>query len=110
MFSRETLAGILLAKGQFFCNVQVDEKMRIGYSVKLGIDIRMDSYKFLRGVKRTLLQYGVRCTLKGKESAKRNRPILTIRRITDLNKVAKIYSSIIPHPTDGPLNHDESLK
>ena len=57
MFSRETLAGILLAKAQFFCNVQVDEKMRIGYSVKLGIDVRMDSYEFLSGMQRALRMY-----------------------------------------------------
>lgn len=105
MFSREALAGMLLAKGQFFCNVQVDEKMRIGYSVKLGVDIRMDSFVFLSGMQRALQTYGVQSNLKKKESSARKRPILKIRGVANIEKV----SEIIRGNTAMWRNHDDSL-
>ena len=105
MFSRETLAGILLAKAQFFCNVQVDEKMRIGYSVKLGIDVRMDSFVFLSGMQRALQTYGVQSKLKQKESTTRKRPILKVRGVANIVKV----SEIIHGNTVNWRNHDDSL-
>jgi len=105
MFSRETLAGILLAKGQFFCNVQIDEKMRIGYSVKLGIDIRMDSYEFLSGMQRAFQTYGVESKLKERESATRKRPILKIRGVSNIEKVSDIIYGL----TLNWRNHDDTL-
>ena len=106
MFSRETLAGILLAKGQFFCNVQVDEKMRIGYSVKLGIDVRMDSYEFLSGMQRAFQTYGVESKLKEEESATRKRPILKVRGVANIENVSKI---IYGHTLKW-RNHDDTLE
>lgn len=105
MFSRETLAGILLAKGQFFCNIQVDEKMRIGYSVKLGIDIRMDSFVFLSGIQRAFQTYGVTSRIIEKESTTRKRPILKVRGVTNIERV----SEIIHGHTVKWRNHDDSL-
>jgi hypothetical protein len=106
MFSREALAGMLLAKGQFFCNVQVDEKMRIGYSVKLGVDIRMDSYEFLAGMQRAFQTYGVESKLKKEESATRKRPILKVRGVANIENVSKIiYGHTIKW-----RNHDDTLE
>lgn len=106
MFSREVLAGILLSKGQFFCNVQVDEKMRLGYSVKLGLDIRMDSYGFLSGIKRAFQTYGIESRIKNKESTSRARPILKVRGINNLEKIAELLR---PY-TLTYLNHDATLE
>ena len=106
MFSKETLAGILLSKGQFFCNVQVDEKMRIGYSVKLRLDIRMDSIDFLSGIQRAFQIYGVQSKLKEEESATRRRPILKVRGVSNIENVSKI---IYGHTLKW-LNHDNTLE
>jgi hypothetical protein len=106
MFSREVLAGIVLSKGQFFCNVQVDEKMRIGYSVKLGLDIRMDSYDFLVGIQRAFRTYGVESKLRKEESTTRKRPILKVRGVANIDNVSKI---IYGHTLKW-RNHDDTLE
>jgi|TARA_R100000149_G_C5880429_1_gene145468 hypothetical protein len=105
MFSGEMLTGIILASGKFFVSIKVEEKMRIGYSTKMGMDIRMDSYEFLETVHRSFQALGIKTIIKKKEGKHRPRPILRIRGAETLNTVR----ALIVFNSARSLNHDESL-
>lgn len=109
MFSREMLTGILLSKAQFHCRIQSDERMRIGYAVKLAIDIRMPSYDFLCGIARAMTTYGVESKVRRNESVRRKRPILSVRGIENIQSVLNIIVSETPFAWNS-LNHNDSLK
>jgi hypothetical protein len=106
MFSSEMLTGIILACGKFFVSVKVDEKMRVGYSTKIGLDIRMDSYAFLETAQRSFQALKIESTLRKKEGRNRPRPILKIRGAKRLNSVR----DMIMLNGSRLLNHDESLR
>ena len=108
MFSRAMLTGILLSKAQFHCRVQSDERMRIGYAVKLAIDIRMPSYDFLCGVARAMTTYGVESKVRRNESVRRKSPILSVRGIKNIQSVLNIIVSETPY-TWNNLNHNDTL-
>ncbi len=106
MFSSEMLTGIILASGKLFVSIKVDEKMRVGYSTKMGMDIRMDSYAFLETVKRSFQALKIETTLKKKEGKNRPRPILKIRGAERLNTIRAMIMLNDPLL----LNHDNSLE
>ena len=108
MFSREMLTGILLSKAQFHCRVQTDEKMKIGYAIKLAIDIRMPSYDFLCGVARAMTNYGVESKVRRNESVRRKSPILSVRGIKNIQSILNIIVSETPY-TWNNLNHNDTL-
>ena len=106
MFSSEMLTGIVLSSGKFFVSIKADENMRVGYIVRLGMDIRMDSYSFLETVQRSFQALGIESSLKKQEGKNRPRPILRIRKAERLNTIRAMMR------LNGvrEINHDESLE
>jgi len=91
MFSKEVMVGIFIGVANCDVRIESDYRSTLGYQVRPKIQIRGE-LDFLNQIKRTLLQYNVKCHIKERESKLRQKPILTISRIKDL----VIISNIIP--------------
>ena len=91
MFSKDVMIGIFIGIANCDVRIESDYRSTLGYQVRPRIQIRGD-LDFLNQIKRTLLQYNVKCHIKERESKLRQKPILTISRIKDL----VIISNIIP--------------
>jgi hypothetical protein len=91
MFSKEVMIGIFIGVANCDVRIESDYRSTLGYQVRPKIQIRGE-LDFLNQIKRTLLQYNVKCHIKERESKLRQKPILTISRIKDL----VIISNIIP--------------
>ena len=91
MFSKDVMIGIFIGIANCDVRIESDYRSTLGYQVRPRIQIRGE-LDFLNQIKRTLLQYNVKCHIKERESKLRQKPILTISRIKDL----VIISNIIP--------------
>jgi len=91
MYKNDVLRGILLGVARHNLTIYANEKAKLGYSVNFSLNIRGDEL-FLRAVKRSLLQFGVKSKLKSEESSRRKRPLLKITGIVNL----KIISDLLP--------------
>ncbi len=85
------MVGIFIGVANCDVRIESDYRSTLGYQVRPKIQIRGE-LDFLNQIKRTLLQYNVKCHIKERESKLRQKPILTISRIKDL----VIISNIIP--------------
>lgn len=103
MFDNSHLMGILLGSAKFVCRVQRDDKMYIGYSVKMAIELRAKSADYLYAIQRSLRNTFVESVVREKESRRRASPILTIRGIGNIRNVLRL----IP---EHYINGDNTLK
>ena len=86
MFSKDMLVGILLSCAKVQFKIIRTDELKIGYKPIVGLSIR-GTAKFLNGVQRSLLHWGVYSSYHDKESSSRPKPILYISGITNLKRV-----------------------
>ena len=89
----------MLSSSKFDLHLSSCSKSKIGYRVRLRLNIR-GSEDFLLAVNRSLLQYEVGSQYKAEEHKSRPRPILQIGGIINLYKL----SLLIPATTIQPLS------
>lgn len=83
VFSKDMIAGILLSSSKMNLHISVDERMQIGYNVRLRLVIRAKQ-DFLLALRRSLLQHEIETTYREKENTKRPKPVLYIGGIKNL--------------------------
>tara|TARA_R100001440_G_scaffold38658_2_gene58286 strand:+ start:630 stop:1028 length:399 start_codon:yes stop_codon:yes gene_type:complete len=96
MFSKDTLAGIFLSLGNYEILIEKDERLSIGYKVKLRISIR-GSEDFLLAVQRSLLQNEITSRYIEQESKSRPRPILKIGGIQNIVYILQTFCRDLPN-------------
>tara|TARA_R100000734_G_C3315958_1_gene108202 strand:+ start:1087 stop:1488 length:402 start_codon:yes stop_codon:yes gene_type:complete len=96
MFSKQHVEGILLALSKPEILIQVSETTQIGYKVRLRLNVRAESYAFLEALNRSLLQHNVKGNLKEKEHSHRQKPILRIGGIKNLDTVCRLVNPDLP--------------
>ena len=96
MYSKDMLIGILLSCSKVDFHIERTKDSLMGYRVRLKLVIRADSM-FLEGVRRSLLQHQITCTVKQKESKSRPKPILKIGGIKNLYKITELVPENLPH-------------
>lgn len=86
MFSKDMLVGILLSCAKVQFKIIRTDELKIGYKPIVGLSIRGKA-KFLHGVQRSLLHWGVYSSYHNEESSSRPRPIMYISGLRNLEKV-----------------------
>lgn len=86
MFSKDMLVGILLSCAKVQFKIIRTDELKIGYKPIIGLAIRGKA-KFLHGVQRSLLHWGVYSSYHNEESSSRPKPIMYISGIRNLEKV-----------------------
>ena len=86
MFSKDMLVGILLSCAKVQFKIIRTDELKIGYKPIIGLAIRGKA-KFLHGVQRSLLHWGVYSSYHNKESSSRPKPILYISGAMNLKRV-----------------------
>ena len=86
MYSKDMLVGILLASARPEIQIIRDDNSNIGYRVRLKVIIR-GREKFLKAIKRSLLQHEITSSLALEESKARPKPILRIAGIKNIYKL-----------------------
>jgi|TARA_R100000084_G_C4640639_1_gene143632 hypothetical protein len=95
VFSKDMLIGIILSCSKFDLHLSRCDKSKIGYRVRLRLNIRGNK-DFLLAIERTLLQYEIESTFKEEEHKTRPRPILKIGGILNLYKLSEIIPDTLP--------------
>jgi hypothetical protein len=86
MFSKDMLVGILLSCAKVQFKIIRTDELKIGYKPIIGLAIRGKA-KFLHGVQRSLLHWGVYSSYHNEESSSRPKPIMYISGLRNLEKV-----------------------
>lgn len=87
MLDKNTIIGILISSANMELNIQIDEKVPIGYFVRCRLNIR-DDEKMLKWLQRDLLSFfNVKSSLLLSESSQRNKPILRISGIKNMKNL-----------------------
>jgi len=95
MYSKETLAGIILSNATLQIQANKDLAYKLGYSFKVKVVLRGRS-EYLEGIHRSLLQQQINSTIRVVESKNRPKPILFISRLSDLMKLQLLIPRNIP--------------
>lgn len=93
VFSKDMVAGILLSSPKMNLHISVDERMQIGYNVRLRLVIRAKQ-DFLLALRRSLLQHGIETTYREKENTKRPKPVLYIGGIKNLYRAKQLVPEL----------------
>lgn len=93
VFSKDMITGILLSSSKMNLHMSVDERMQIGYNVRLRLVIRAEN-TFLLALRRSLLQHGIETTYKERENKKRPKPVLYIGGIKNLYKTRELVPKL----------------
>ena len=96
MFNLDMVKGVLLAIGRPELTIYRNEKKNIGYEIRIRVNVRADSERFLEQINRVLLENDIRSKVKYSESKIRPKPILWvsgIRNIVALASLLEAYSS-----------------
>ena len=87
MLDKNTIIGILISSASMELNIQIDERVPIGYFVRCRLNIREDE-KLLKWLQRDLLSFfNVESTLLLSESTQRNKPILRISGVKNMKNL-----------------------
>ena len=87
MLDKNTIIGILISSAKMELTIQIDEKVPIGYFVRVRLNLREDK-KLLEWLQRDLLSFfNVKSSLLLSESAQRNKPILRISGIKNMKNL-----------------------
>ena len=97
MYSKDTLAGIILSNATLQINASRDITYKLGYSLKIKLILR-GSPEYLEAVYRSLMQHQIHSKIRVVESKNRPKPILSIGRISDLVKIENLL------PKNAPTN------
>ena len=95
MYSKETLAGIILSNATLQIQANKDLSYKLGYSLKIKVVLR-GRPEYLEAIHRSLLQHKIDSTIRVVESKNRPKPILFISRISDLIKLQLLIPRNIP--------------
>ena len=90
MYSKDMLVGILLSCAKVQFKIIRTDELKIGYKPIVGLSIR-GTAKFLNGVQRSLLHWGVYSSYHSEESSSRPKPILYISGIMNLKRVIQTF-------------------
>jgi hypothetical protein len=92
MFNLDTLRGILLAIARPELTIYQNEKKNIGYEIRVRINVRADSRRFLEEINSCLLENNIRCKVKYNEGKHRPKPILWISGIRHIVNVCELLN------------------
>tara|TARA_R100000329_G_scaffold30628_1_gene28302 strand:+ start:220 stop:618 length:399 start_codon:yes stop_codon:yes gene_type:complete len=95
MYSKETLAGIILSNATLQIQANKDLSYKLGYSLKIKVVLR-GRPEYLEAIHRSLLQQQIDSTIRVVESKSRPKPILFISRISDLIRLQLLIPRNIP--------------
>lgn len=93
VYSKDMITGILLSSSKMNLHISVDERMQIGYNVRLRLVIRANE-NFILALRRSLLQHQIETTYKEKESKKRPKPVLYIGGIKNLYRARELVPEL----------------
>jgi len=93
VFSKDMITGILLSSSKMNLHMSVDERMQIGYNVRLRLVVRGNE-QFILALQRSLIQHGIETTYREKENKKRPKPVLYIGGIKNLYKTAELVPQL----------------
>jgi len=93
VFSKDIITGILLSSSKMNLHMSVDERMQIGYNVRLRLVIRGKN-EFILALRRSLLQHGIETTYREKENKKRPMPVLYIGGVKNLCKTKELVPEL----------------
>ncbi len=93
VYSKEMIIGILLSSSKMNLHISVDERMQIGYNVRLRLVIRGNN-NFILALRRSLLQHQIVTTYKEKENKKRPKPVLYIGGIKNLYRTRELIPEL----------------
>ena len=92
MFSKDMLVGILLTS-KVDLLIERSNEHSMGYRIRLKLILRAER-DFLDGVKLSLAQHQITCSIKEKESKLRPKPILRIGGIKNLYKITELVPDL----------------
>ena len=92
MFSKDVLVGIFLGLANCEIRVESDYRSKLGYTIKPKLQIRGEM-AFLRQIERTFHQHGIHSHIREIESKLRQKPLLTISRISSLKTIVDMIPS-----------------
>ena len=93
LFNLDMVKGILLAIGRPELTIYQNEKKDIGYEIRIRINIRADSERFLEEI-------NIRCKVKYHEGKHRPKPILWISGIRNIISVCNLIEELVSSKTD----------
>jgi len=100
LYSKDMLIGILLSSANPKTTIMFNDNARIGYSVRLEIEIRGNS-EYLSAISRTLSQHMIECYVVERESNTRPKPILKITKVKSISILCeKVLPNHLPSKTD----------
>ena len=100
LFNLDMVKGILLAIGRPELTIYQNEKKDIGYEIRIRINIRADSERFLEEINTVLLENNIRCKVKYHEGKHRPKPILWISGIRNIINVCNLIEELVSSKTD----------
>jgi len=100
MYSGDILTGIFLAKAKGHIGLTKNNDILIGYRTKLTVSIR-GSPKFLQGIQRSLVQYGIESKFRPQQNKNRPTPILIISGIKNIALIVHKFLVDLPDANDG---------
>ena len=100
MFNLDMVKGVLLAIGRPELTIYRNEKKNIGYEIRIRVNVRADSERFLEEINRVLLENDIRTKLKYSESKIRPKPILWISGIRNIISVCNLIEELVSSKTD----------
>lgn len=92
MYSKDMLIGILLTS-KVDLLIERSSEHSMGYRIRLKLILRAEK-DFLEGVKRSLAQHQITCSIKDRESKIRPKPILKIGGIKNLYKITELVPNL----------------
>ena len=90
MFNLDMVKGVLLAIGRPELTIYRNEKKNIGYEIRIRVNVRADSERFLEEISRVLLLNDIKSKVKYSESKIRPKPILWISGIRNILAISAI--------------------
>ena len=100
MYSGDILTGTFLAKAKGHIGLTKNNDILIGYRTKLTVSIR-GSPKFLQGIQRSLVQYGIESKFRPQQNKNRPTPILIISGIKNIALIVHKFLVDLPDANDG---------
>ena len=100
LFNLDIVKGILLAIGRPELTIYRNDKKNIGYEIRIRVNVRADSERFLEEINRVLLENNIISKVKYSESKIRPKPILWVSGIRNVIGVCNLVGNNPSSKTD----------
>jgi len=100
MFNLDMTKGAILAIARPELTIYQNEKKHIGYEIRIRINIRADSTRFLEEINGVLLENNIRSKVKYSEGKHRPKPILWVSGIRNVIGVCNLVGNNPSSKTD----------